>query len=399
MTGTEAVMELLHALLVVSQTTGADMFDGNFARWCADHGISRATAYRHKKRIEEDGRWTARSRRPSSCPHATAWEVEAEIVRLRLNLPHHERGADTIAYHLNAVAEKQHWSEQGWTIPSRATINKILSRYHLVIPEPKKRPKSSYRRFCYRKPRDCYQIDATELRLATGAKATVFEVLDDCTRTLVATRVADAETAAGAIAAITAAFTDFGVPALVLADNGSAFTSRRTRGGTSSFTRVVERAGARLIHSTPYHPQTCGKVERHHRTFKQWLATHPTQPTTLIELQQLCDTYQRFYNTDRPHSAVKMPPRQAWQNAPLLGGPQALPIQHDATVHALIVSSAGTVCVDSHTRLSVGRRRAGQTITLLRDDDHVTAYTADGNLIGHLHLDHTKRYQGQLQPV
>ncbi|MDV7240580.1 MULTISPECIES: hypothetical protein [Rhodococcus] len=68
-------------------------------------------------------------------------------------------------------------------------------------------------------------------------------------------------------------------------------------------------------------------------------------------------------------------------------------------MHALIVSSAGTVYVDSHTRLSVGRRRAGQTITLLRDDDHVTAYTADGDLIGHLHLDHTKRYQGQRQPV
>ncbi|WAM16731.1 DDE-type integrase/transposase/recombinase [Rhodococcus sp. JS3073] len=399
MTGTDAVMDLLHALLVLAHATGADMFDGNFARWCADHGISRATAYRHKKRIEEEGRWTTRSRRPTSCPHATPLPVEIEIVRLRLNLPHHERGADTIAYHLQAVADKHHWAAEGWTIPSRATINTILSRYDLVIPEPKKRPESSYRRFCYRNPRDCYQIDATQVRLATGEKVVVFEVLDDCTRTLVATRVADAETAAGAIAAITAAFTGFGIPALVLADNGSAFTSRRTKGGISGFTRVVEQAGARLIHSTPYHPQTCGKVERHHRTFKQWLAARPTTAATTAELQQLCETYQRFYNTERPHSAVKMPPLQAWRNAAIHGGPQHLPIQHDATVHALVVSSTGTVCVDSRARLSVGRKMAGQTVTLLRDDDHVTAYTTDGDVIGHLHLDHTKRYQGKLRPA
>ncbi|MFD6057856.1 IS481 family transposase, partial [Rhodococcus wratislaviensis] len=59
----------------------------------------------------------------------------------------------------------------------------------------------------------------------------------------------------------------------------------------------------------------------------------------------------------------------------------------------------GTVCVDSRARLSVGRKMAGQTVTLLRDDDHVTAYTTDGDVIGHLHLDHTKRYQGKLRPA
>ena len=394
-------MDLLHALLVISLTTdaGDEVFGGNFARWCSEHEIPRATAYRHKKRIQEEGQWTARSRRPSSCPHATPLGVEIEIVRLRLTLPHHERGADTITYHLQAVAEEHDWAAEGWTVPSRATINKILARYDLVAPEPKKRPKSSYRRFSYRNPRDCYQIDATQIRLATGQKVVVFEVLDDCTRTLVATRVAAAETAAGAIEAITTAFADFGTSALVLSDNGAAFTSRRTKGGTSGFTQTVDESGARLIHSTPYHPQTCGKVERHHRTFKQWLADQPVQPTDPTELQQLCDTYQRFYNTLRPHSAVKMPPLQAWQNATILGGPQHLPVQRDATVRTLVVSSSGTVCADSRTRLSVGRKIAGHTITLLRDDDHLTAYTADGELIGHLQIDHTKRYQGKLHPA
>ena len=73
---------------------------------------------------------------------------------------------------------------------------------------------------------DCYQIDATEVKLADGRTVVVFDVLDDCTRTLVACHAAAAETAQAAITAIRQAFTAYGVPAIVLSDNGTAFTSR-----------------------------------------------------------------------------------------------------------------------------------------------------------------------------
>jgi hypothetical protein len=62
-------------------------------------------------------------------------------------------------------------------VPTRATIHKIMKRHGLVTPEPKKRPMSSYRRFAYARPRDCYQIDATEVELAGGVKVVVVEVL------------------------------------------------------------------------------------------------------------------------------------------------------------------------------------------------------------------------------
>lgn len=379
-------MKLLDAALIASLTGGADVFDGDFKRWCKLNKISRATAYRHKARIEAEGKWEPRSRRPVSCPHQTPPEIEAEVVRLRKANP--GAGAESIAYELARVPAAPEWAARGWRLPSRATLNAILARNELIERQPQKRPKSSYRRFVYARPRDCYQIDATVVALAGGSPATVFEVLDDCTRLLAATQAADAETAAAAITAIERAFSCFGVPGLVLSDNGSAFTSRFTKGGISRFTRCVTGAGARLIHSSPYHPQTCGKVERHHRTFKEWLAGQPA-PATLAELQALCDRYQRYYNTERRHSAWNQPPWQTWLDFPDHGGPGRLPLQHDAEVRTLLVSSEGRVTVGLN-RLSLTRGRAGQTVTALIDGNHVTLYAETGEALGHQHLTNTK---------
>jgi putative transposase len=313
-------MRLLDASLVAAISHHAQAFGLDFKGWCATNQVSRSTAYRHKKRIEELGRWEPLSTRPKSRPdHQTPPEVEAEILQLRRELqdqPGQDCGADNVGYYLQQIAELDDWAERGWRVSSRATIHKIIKQHGLVRPQPRKRPKSSYRRFSYARPRDCYQIDATEVKLAVGEKAVVFEALDDCTRCLVATVACEAETGAGAVAAITAAFHRFGVPALVLADNGSAFTSRTRSTGVSRFTRVVTAAGARLIHSSPYHPQTCGKVERHHRTFKAWLADQPTTPASIAELQAACDRYQDWYNNRRRHSVWNKPPQQAWNDAP-----------------------------------------------------------------------------------
>jgi putative transposase len=237
------------------------------------------------------------------------------------------------------------------------------------------------------------------VKLAGGQPAVVFEVLDDCTRLLAACQVADAETAAGAVTAIRAAAAACGAPGIVLCDNGSAFTGGpRARGaGASAFARAVTALGARLIHSSPYHPQTCGKAERHHQTLKRWLATQPA-PATLAGLQTLLDAYQDYYNTRRHHTAISTTPRHAWDTAPSHGGPGHLPRQDDATIHTLTVRGNGTVGLSGRSIL-ISRTRAGTTITAIRDNGHVTIYTPDGTPLGHLHLDHSKTYQGPLTPA
>jgi putative transposase len=365
------------------------------SQWCRDNGVDRRTFYRHRARIEAEGSWQPRSRRPRSSPGITPPEVTAQIVRLRGELAP-ENGADAIIAALAGLAAAQDWAGRGLRVPHRSTVNKILTREGLVTPQPAKRPKSSYRRFAYARPRDCYQIDATEVKLAGGAAAVVFDVLDDCTRLLAACHAADAETAAAATAALTAAARAFGAPAIVLSDNGTAFGGGIAR-GQGAFVRAADTLGSRLIRSTPYHPQTCGKVERHHQTLKNWLAAQPA-PATLPALQTLLDAYQDHYNNRRHHTATGTTPRTAWDRAPAHGGPGHLPRQDDATVHKLTVGPNGSIRLGG-LAIHLSKDRAGQAVTAIRDHGHATIYTTDGHPIGHIRLDHAKNYQGTITPA
>lgn len=66
-------------------------------------------------------------------------------------------------------------------------------------------------------------------------------------------------------------------------------------------------------HSRPYHPQTCGKVERFHQTMKAFLARQPAA-TSMGELQAQIDRFCAHYNDVRPHRGVgRRPPRAAFE--------------------------------------------------------------------------------------
>jgi len=369
----------------------------NVTAWCRDNGVNPRTFYRHRARIEAEGQWRPRSRRPHRRPRATCAELDAWICKLRADLAP-DNGADYIR---DALLEVHASTGPGWQVPSRSTINRVLARHDLLDRNPAKRPRSSWRRFAYARPRDCYQIDATELTLANGDTVVVFDVLDDCTRMLVACHAAPAETTDAAITAITNAFDEHGAPAIVLSDNGTAYTHRHLNpdAGPSRFTRTVHTAGTHLIHSSPYHPQTCGKVERHHQTLKRWLATQPTA-ATLHQLQHQLDRYRAYYNTRRPHSALpgRSTPDHAWTTAPGHGGPATLPVQTDATIHHRLVSDTGTIAIGHGQRVSVGRHRHGQTLTLIRDHNHITVYTTDDDPLGHTTLTTARAYT-RLTPI
>ncbi|MDP9219912.1 MAG: integrase core domain-containing protein, partial [Actinomycetota bacterium] len=74
----------------------------------------------------------------------------------------------------------------------------------------------------------------------------------------------------------------------MLTDNGAVCTGTPRRGGRVALEIELDLLGVRFHHSRPYHPQTCGKVERFHQTQKKYLAAQPAPPT-LADLQRQLD--------------------------------------------------------------------------------------------------------------
>ena len=318
-----AIMRLMDATLVV----GAKI--DNVAAWCRANGVNVRTFYRHRKRIEAQGQWRPRSRRPKTSPNAIPAEIVAEIVRLREVLAP-DNGADNIRAELETLAPARGWEQRRWRVPARATINRVLDRKNLLVKNPAKRPRSSWRRFSYARPRDCYQLDGTEHTLADGSTCVAIDVIDDCSRVWLASHVAAAETIDAALEAMQTAVAAWGAPGLALADNGAAFAHRdraKDKTLTSRFSRTLAtRYGTRVIHSSPYHPQTLGKGERLHQTAAKLLDYRwPTPAASRAELQRRLDAVRAHYNTRRRHGSLDTPPTPSGTRHPPTAAPAIYP--------------------------------------------------------------------------
>jgi hypothetical protein len=154
--------------------------------------------------------------------------------------------------------------------------------------------------------------------------------------------------------------------------------------------------GVVLRHSRPYHPQTCGKVERFHQTLKKWLEKQP-KATSITALQFQLDTFRLYYNTYRPHRALgRKPPLFAYEARPKAvpsAGPLAL--AHYRTRRD-VVDKAGTVTLRHNSRLhhiGIGRRWAGTAVLVLVQELEIRVITGEGELIRELVLDPTRDYQ------
>ena len=315
------------------------------------------------------------------------------ILQLRRQLAP-DNGADFILAGLRAVAAEEDWAGQGLVVPSRATVNRKLAAAGVLATNPRKRPRRSYRSFSYAQPRDCYQLDGTFHALADGTQVVAIDVIDDCTRRWLAASVALRETTNAAIAALGQAVTANGAPGLVLADNGRAFTGATTNGSatTPRFPAFVSDAGSRLIHSSPYHPQTLGKCERLHQSAKKLLAHHfPTPAATPAALQTQLDHVRLTYNT-RWHTVIGRTPDQAWNNAPALGGPQHLPAQTDARIWRTRADDRARFKLGKRHHIAIDNIHKGQPITVIANANHITVYNLTGTPIAQGHIDPERTY-------
>jgi len=104
---------------------------------CYEFGVSRPTAYKWIRRYNEVGPegLLDRSRKPHSCPHATAGEIANEVLAIRKRFP--SWGARKIKAKLEQMNPTVCW-------PAPSTIGLILSRSGLTNPQRKRRRTTPY---------------------------------------------------------------------------------------------------------------------------------------------------------------------------------------------------------------------------------------------------------------
>jgi transposase InsO family protein len=354
------------------------------------HGISRSWLYRLITRVKSGGyeALAPQSRRPRCSPRAVGEKVVATVLQLRQELlaAGHDAGPLTIRHHVAAHLPPP--------LPSRSTIWRILSRHGQITPQPHKRPRSSFVRFEASLPNERWQADATDWRLADGTRVEILNFIDDHSRLFVASAAFPTVKAANALETFLGAATEFGLPASLLTDNAAVFS------GTSRKGRVVleaelDRLGIVSKHSTPYHPQTCGKVERLHQSLKRFLVRQPPA-RSIADLQAKLDAFRLYYNQSRPHRALEgRTPIQAFA-ARVKAGPAAEPASVQYRVRHDRIDKTGSVTLRYRSRLRhirIGAAHANKPVLIFVAGADVRVVTEDGELLRTLTIDPSRDYQ------
>jgi transposase InsO family protein len=384
------------ARLVITAVVAEGRSQGEVAR---AYGLSQGWVSRLVARYRAEGQaaFEPRSRRPKTSPSAIGGETADLIVWLRKELAGQglDAGPDTICWHL----EHHH----GIRV-SPATISRHLMRAGLVIPEPRKRPKSSYIRFAAEQPNECWQSDFTHWPLADGSDTEILTWLDDHSRYALRVTAHPSVTGPIVLASFRAACTQHGVPAATLTDNGMVFTTRFSggKGGRNGLENALRQLGVKQKNGRPNHPQTQGKAERFQQTLKKWLAARP-RAATPTELQAQLDTFTSYYNTRRPHKSL---PHRATPATTYAARPKAAPSDRTSDTHDRvrrdIIDNTGCVTLrhgGGLYHIGIGRTHARTHVILLIQDLHIRIINAaTGELLRQLTLDPARNYQPTGRP-
>jgi putative transposase len=341
-------------------------------------------AMRHRSR-------SSPRRHPLAIPAAV--EDLAVLIRKELADQGLDHGPLTVRWHLQ---------QAGLRAPAASTLARIFTARGLVVPQPKKRPRSAGRRFSFAQAHECWQLDSFEWHLANGVGVAIYQLSDDCTRYAIASHVDVSENAAGARTVVDKGITAHQVPVLLLTDNGSAF-NRDRMGQSTKLVIHLKALGTKPITGRPEHPQTQGKNERVHQTLQKWLRRHPPA-ADIAALQVLVDEFDQIYNHQRPHQALGMrTPAEALAGAlvaippqpPTPTRPADPPTTQILQRHA---DKVGKIWVDK-VAIMLGWEHAGTDIAVLASTHTLNIFTTTtGALIRTVVLEPEKTYYGNGRP-
>jgi transposase InsO family protein len=330
-----------------------------------------------------------RSRRPKTSPSRIAHVFEDEIVALHKELADDglDAGPQTLHYHL---------AQRDSRAPSVSTIHRVLKARGFVRLEPHKRPTSSLHRFEAALPNEMWQSDMTHVELANGEVFEVLNMIDDHSRLCMASRAMQVVKATDVVRVLHKAAETWGYPASFLSDNGLIFSTQRRYQVAGATEQALFSLGIEAKHARPYHPQTCGKVERFHQSLKKFL-TAQEGVETKKQLQRQIDRFVTYYNEVRPHRGIaRRTPLSVYCIREKARPSPSFVKVGDRRLRLDRVDKSGRITLRRRGRLhhiGIGNAYAGWRVAVLIDDLDIEIVGLDGSPLRRLVLDPTKDYQ------
>ncbi len=145
-------------------------------------------------------------------------------------------------------------------------------------------------------PHDHWHMDISYVNIC-GTFYYLISVLDGCSRYLVHWELRKSMTEADVEITLQRALEKFSnARPRIITDNGPQFIA-------NDFKKFIKLSGMTHVRTSPYYPQSNGKIERWHQTIKQD-CIRPHVPLSLEEGKELVERFVDEYNHERLHSAV-----------------------------------------------------------------------------------------------
>ncbi len=146
------------------------------------------------------------------------------------------------------------------------------------------------------RPHDHWHVDVSYLNIG-GTFYYLCSVLDGCSRFITHWEIRETMTEPEVEQVIQRARERFpGATPRIISDNGPQFIA-------NDFKAFIRVCGMTHVKTSPYYPQSNGKIERFHRTIKGDCIRTQT-PLTVEDARRIVARYVEYYNTVRLHSAI-----------------------------------------------------------------------------------------------
>src|SRR6195256_236008 len=244
-------------------------------------GISRTTFYKYRHQAEQ-GRLASFDCTPRVHGSAKPQRIIEAVVHAKAQYPSFgKQRLANVLYH------------QGILL-SPNTVQRILRKHSPSVP-PVPCPPRSWSAFEALAPHVLWAMDICYLytRKHDGFDRYLITILDDHSRTVIASGLSERQTVSEVVEVLKAAVLTYGVPRQLVCDRGSQFTC-------SEFRRVCAMIQLAVDYAPPQYPQYKGKIERFFRTARSEMPRAQT-PEMATDLHA---AWIEEYNHDRIHSRV-----------------------------------------------------------------------------------------------